>query len=183
MNPSIAQPPVRREVKELLLLFAVSQILDRSMDLNEVAVPMLKAMADHMGMLRGTLTLLNRGSGEISIEAAYGLSASQQERGRYRVGEGVTGKVVQSGRPAVVPRISEEPLFLNRTGARPGGLRKRNGGRPSGRRPGRACPPVLSLPSGKNNRCQARCMVSPGIIQKAIFPCILFLLTTRLGLG
>ncbi|MCX6350196.1 MAG: sigma 54-interacting transcriptional regulator [Candidatus Aureabacteria bacterium] len=117
MNPSIAQPPVRREVKELRLLFEVSQILDRSMDLNEVAVPMLKAMADHMGMLRGTLTLLNRGSGEISIEAAYGLSASQQERGRYRVGEGVTGKVVQSGRPAVVPRISEEPLFLNRTGA------------------------------------------------------------------
>jgi len=79
---------------------------------------MLKAVAKHMGMLRGTLTLLNRETGEIYIETAYGLSASQQERGRYKLGEGVTGKVVQTGRPAVVPRISEEPLFLNRTGAR-----------------------------------------------------------------
>jgi Nif-specific regulatory protein len=77
-------------------------------------------MANHMGMVRGTIALLNRDTGEISIEAAYGLSASQQVRGRYRLGEGVTGKVVATGRPAVVPRISEEPLFLNRTGARKG---------------------------------------------------------------
>jgi Nif-specific regulatory protein len=62
--------------------------------------------------------LLNRETGEIFIEAAYGLSTSQRERGRYRLGEGVTGKVVETGQPAVVPRISEEPLFLNRTGAR-----------------------------------------------------------------
>jgi Nif-specific regulatory protein len=82
-------------------------------------------MAEHMGMSRGTLTLLDRTSGEIFIEAAYGLSASQQERGRYKIGEGVTGKVVQTGKPAVVPRISEEPLFLNRTGARQG-LRKKD---------------------------------------------------------
>ena len=33
-----------------------------------------------MGMLRGTLTLLNRESGEIFIEAAHGLSESQKER-------------------------------------------------------------------------------------------------------
>ncbi len=111
-------PPIRREVKELRLLFEISQILDRSLDLGEVAAPMLKAMADHMGMVRGTLTLLDRASAEISIEAAYGLSESQRGRGRYRVGEGVTGQVVLSGRPMVVPRISREPLFLNRTRAR-----------------------------------------------------------------
>ncbi|HNT35177.1 MAG TPA: GAF domain-containing protein, partial [bacterium] len=63
-------------------------------------------------------TLLNRQSGEISIDEAYGLSATQQKRGRYRMGEGVTGKVIATGEPAVVPRISEEPMFLDRTGAR-----------------------------------------------------------------
>lgn len=112
------RPAVRREVTELSLLFEISQRLDRSMDLREVMVPVLKAMAEHMGMLRGTLTLLNRETGEIYIEAAYGLSASQRQKGRYKLGEGVTGKVVQTGQPAIVPRISEEPLFLNRTGAR-----------------------------------------------------------------
>ncbi len=107
-----------RDVQELSALFEISQTLDASMDLREVVGPMLSVMAGKLGMLRGTLTLLNRDTGEISIESAHGLSVSQRERGRYRPGEGVTGMVVQTGQPAVVPRISEEPLFLDRTGAR-----------------------------------------------------------------
>ena len=118
MSRSSNQPKIRREVKELSLLFDISQTLDRSLDLREVVSPVLEAMAKHMGMMRGTLTLLDRHTGEIFIETAYGLSPRQQERGRYKLGEGVTGKVVQTGRPAVVPRISEDPLFLDRTGAR-----------------------------------------------------------------
>ena len=125
MGISGEQPKAGRELKELSLLFDISQRLDSSMDLRDVVGPVLKAMADRMGMLRGTLTLLNRQSGEILIESAYGLSVSQQERGRYRSGEGVTGRVIQTGQSAVVPRISEEPLFLNRTGAR-GELRKQD---------------------------------------------------------
>ena len=114
----------RGEVRELSLLFEISRQLDASMDLRDVVGPILKAMAEHMGMLRGTLTLLNRGTGEILIEAGYGLSDSQKRRGRYRSGEGVTGKVIQTGKPTVVPRISEEPLFLDRTGARKGVRKK-----------------------------------------------------------
>ena len=111
-------PRVKREPRELSLLFDVSRRLAQSMDLREVVGPLLETLAEHMGMKRATLTLLNRETGEISIEQAHGLSESQMQRGRYRVGEGVTGKVVETGKPAVVPRISEEPLFLDRTGAR-----------------------------------------------------------------
>ncbi|MCA1905967.1 MAG: nif-specific transcriptional activator NifA [Desulfarculus sp.] len=109
---------LRREVEELTLLFEISQTLDGSLDLRDVMGPVLTAMSKHMGMLRGTITLLNRETGEIMIEAAHGLSAKQRERGRYALGEGVTGKVVQTGRPAVVPHIQDEPAFLDRTGAR-----------------------------------------------------------------
>ncbi len=120
MSARTAEPKVKPELNELSLLFEISQILDRSMDLRDVLGPVLKAMAEHMGMLRGTITLLNRETGQITIEAAYGLSLSQQDRGKYKLGEGVTGKVIQTGQPAVVPRISDEPLFLDRTGARKG---------------------------------------------------------------
>ncbi len=113
-----SKPEVRREVQELALLFEVSQALDRSMDLRDVVGPILDAMARNMGILRGTITLLNRDTGEIFIEAAHGLSAKQRERGRYQLGEGITGRVVQTGRPAVVQRISDEPSFLDRTGSR-----------------------------------------------------------------
>ena len=112
------KPKVRSELSELTLLFEIGQLLDRSMDLREVVQPVLSAIAKHTGMVRGTLALLNRGTGELFIEAAHGLSAGQQERGRYRLGEGITGRVVRSGRPMVVPKISEEPRFLNRTKAR-----------------------------------------------------------------
>jgi Nif-specific regulatory protein len=37
---------------------------------------------------------------------------------RYRIGEGVTGMVAQSGAPAVVPRVGREPRFLRRAAER-----------------------------------------------------------------
>jgi len=102
---------------EFSLLFEISQTLDSSLDLREVLAPVLKTIARYKDIVRGSLTLLNRETGEISIEAAYGLSASQQRKGRYRLGEGIIGQVFQTGTPAVIPRVSQEPRYLNRTGA------------------------------------------------------------------
>jgi len=105
---------------ELSILFEVSQILDSSLDLRTVVEPVLEAITGSLGLKFATLTLLNRQTGDISIESAYGLSASQKQRGRYRLGEGITGKVIQTGKPAIVPKISEEPHFLDKTRARKG---------------------------------------------------------------
>jgi Nif-specific regulatory protein len=110
--------PIGGRAGELSILFEISQILDSSLDLRTVVEPTLEVITRSLGMKLATLTLLNRQTGEISIEAAYGLSASQKRSGRYKLGEGITGKVIQTGRPAIVPRISEEPEFLDRTGAR-----------------------------------------------------------------
>ena len=118
--PQASEPQVRREIKELSFLFEISQALDKSHDIREVVGPLLAALADHMDLRRGTITLLNRDTGEILIEAAHGLSAQQRKKGRYRLGEGVTGKVVQSGKSMVVPNIADDPRFLDRTGARNG---------------------------------------------------------------
>lgn len=107
--------PAPREVQELKLLYRLSELLERSLKLREMLPPVLKALAQHMGLEHGTLTLLNRQTGDIFIEVAHGVSDQMARRGRYRLGEGITGKVVQSGEVAVVPKVSESPLFLNRT--------------------------------------------------------------------
>ncbi len=109
---------VRSKYEEVSLLFEISQLLDQSLDLNQVIQPVLRATAERLDYVRVSITLLNRNTGEIFIEAAHGLSRSQQQRGRYRLGEGVTGRVVQSGQPEIIPLVSEDPSFLNRTGAR-----------------------------------------------------------------
>ena len=120
MKTSIStdSPAVGREVEELSLLFEISQILEQSMNLREVLGPVLDAITTRTDMLRGTIALLDRQTEEISIEAAHGLSKKEQMRGRYRFGEGITGKVIESGKPAVVPNVREDPKFLNRTRAR-----------------------------------------------------------------
>ncbi len=103
---------------EMAMLFEISQILESSLELHSVVEPVLEVVGRSLGMLFATLTLLNRATGEIVTEAAWGLSPSQRERGRYRLGEGITGKVIETGIPAIVPRISQEPAFLDRTRAR-----------------------------------------------------------------
>ena len=122
--PKQSKPQIKREVQELALLFEVSQLLDKSIDLRNIVGAVLKSLADHMDMAHGTLTLINTDNNAIFIDAAHGLSKSQQALGKYKPGEGVTGKVISSGRPAVVPSITNDPHFLNKTGARKKILKK-----------------------------------------------------------
>jgi len=103
-------------VRELRLLYEVSRRLDESLDLQVVLPPVLDALARFMDMNYGTLTILHRDTGQIMIEAAHGLTPAQAKRVRYRIGEGVTGRVIQTGEPIVIPRKSESALVLDRTG-------------------------------------------------------------------
>jgi len=125
-NPSVPPPNDSSEVRELSLLLDIASSLSQSTDLNDVAGPVLKRMAEHMGMLRGTITILNRQTGELVIEEAYGLTDEERARGKYLLGEGVTGQVAQTGKPVVIPKVSQEPLFLDRTGTR---MKEIKGGR------------------------------------------------------
>ena len=75
-------------------------------------------MSEHMDMIRGVITILNRDTSEIVINESFGLTEEEQARGRYMPGEGIIGQVVKTGMHRVVPRIDEEPLFLDRTGSR-----------------------------------------------------------------
>jgi Nif-specific regulatory protein len=94
------------------------------MDLKLVLGEVLKAMADNMGMMKGVVAILNREAGSIEIEEAYGLSKIQQARGRYKLGEGITGKVIESGKTMIVPKVSDDPLFLDKTRSRDEELKK-----------------------------------------------------------
>jgi Nif-specific regulatory protein len=108
-------PDSARRFNELQLLYDISRVLDQSLDMREVVSPVLESLANSMNMNYGTLTLLNRATGDILIEAAHGLSPQQARRGRYKVGEGATGRVIQTGEPIVIPKKSESPLILDKT--------------------------------------------------------------------
>ncbi len=108
----------RQKVLELTVLYEISKLVSTTLDLNKVAASTLKLLSDSLKLNRGALTLLDEETGELSIRAAYGMTREEILRGKYKVGEGVTGKVVKTGMPMIVPRIGLEPLFLDRTGSR-----------------------------------------------------------------
>ncbi len=67
---------------------------------------------------RVLLVLLSPIDGDIYIEAAAGLSPEQKEQGHYVIGEGIVGKVIESGEAMFITDVMHNPLFLNRTLAR-----------------------------------------------------------------
>jgi len=106
-----------RPMQELLLLHKIGNILDQSLDMRDVVQPILETIAQSaLGFRFSTITLLKRGTNDILIEAAHGLSPSQTRLGHYKLGEGATGQVVLTGRPIVIEKTSSSPLFLDRTG-------------------------------------------------------------------
>ncbi len=121
MHDTDREKESKSTVRELTLLYHISRILDQSLDMRDVVNPVLEALSEFMDMKYATLTLLNRKTGDILIEAAHGLSPQQARRGRYKLGEGVTGQVVLTGKPMIIPKTSESSLFLDRTrrGKRP----------------------------------------------------------------
>lgn len=102
---------------ELSAIYEISKILSSSLDLRVTLREVLGVLSSHLKMRRGTASLVQEG-GELHVISASGLSDEEIERGRYRIGEGITGRIMKSGSPMVVPDVAKEPLFLNRTGSR-----------------------------------------------------------------
>ena len=104
----------------LSALLEIGEFLGSGFEFEDSLRAILRVLSDRLRMNRGTMSLLQEGGNrqEVAIDIAYGLSQDEIDRGRYKVGEGITGRVVASGKPVIVPRISSEPLFLDRTGSR-----------------------------------------------------------------
>ncbi|GBR73493.1 sigma-54-dependent Fis family transcriptional regulator [Candidatus Termititenax aidoneus] len=111
-------PAVNRELEELSILFELSQKINISNDLQDILNTILDILSRKMGMTRGTVTLLKPYTDDLVIEAAHGLSYDAKQRGHYKLGEGITGKVAASGKPMVISNINDEPRFLNKTKTR-----------------------------------------------------------------
>jgi Nif-specific regulatory protein len=101
-----------RETRRLATLLEVSQALSGTLNLKSALHRVLEILAKRHGALRSMVTLLND-AGELAVEAADGVDKPAGVI-RYRMGEGITGRVVESSRPIVVPRVSREPDFLHR---------------------------------------------------------------------
>ena len=104
--------------KQVELLQEIANAFSESLDLQVTLELVLKRLEKHLKLNRGTITILDPETETINISVAHGISHEAQKLGRYKVGEGITGKVVQTGEPEIVLDISKDPRFLDRTKSR-----------------------------------------------------------------
>jgi Nif-specific regulatory protein len=102
------------ERAELELLFDIARTFDKHVELREALGPLLSLLENRAGLTWGMVTLLDRATGLLKIEEAHGLSPEEKARGRYRLGEGMVGRVFESEIAVTVPDLSQENRFLNR---------------------------------------------------------------------
>ncbi len=108
-----------RKNRELSAILKVSQELTTSFDLEKNMLSAMQILGTHLEMQRGCVFLMDPDTHKLRIIAAQSLTRKEISRGTYQVGEGIVGRVLETGKPMFVPNIGNEPKFLNKTGSRP----------------------------------------------------------------
>ncbi len=114
--------------QEMLLMREVMKHIGKSLAPDVVLREMLHLCSELLGLNRGRIVLADNleslmdlppGSSlkvaSAHVRYAYGLTQAERERGRFRTGEGITGRVLATGQLTIVQDIDHEPTFLCRT--------------------------------------------------------------------
>src|SRR5438876_1172020 len=109
----LVSPMKTEEIRQLTTLLEVSQALSSTPDIRVALRRVLERLERDHEVVRSAVTLVDEETGDIRVEVSLGIPPPGQ-KARFRVGEGITGRVVESGKPVIVPEVSKEPLFLHR---------------------------------------------------------------------
>ncbi|MEM9346831.1 MAG: GAF domain-containing protein, partial [Planctomycetota bacterium] len=104
-----------RPEQELNIIEQISQILGGGLELSEVFQRAMTLLERELSIEKAALALLDPAAGQLRIVASIGYTPEEQRRGRYDVGEGVSGHVLEKGQPEVIPDVAKHKAFLNRT--------------------------------------------------------------------
>ncbi len=100
--------------KELEVLLELSSLLsNKEVNLDEVVA----ILARHVKAERILLTILNRETSAITIEATFGIDSTESTHAVYKTGKGIIGRVIEKGETILIPKIADSKDFLNLTNA------------------------------------------------------------------
>lgn len=103
----------------LTFLFNVNGLLIRSENVYRDLETVLEELCKFLGAQYSMITIVDGKEEKIAINAAYGLTEEEKNRGIYQVGEGIVGEVAETGKPVVINDITKDEKFLNKTGIHP----------------------------------------------------------------
>ena len=110
MNDEIQKLKSSRE--RLHLLYQVSNVIHSTLDSQEALQLIVSEAVRIMRAASGSLALINPSTNFLEIHAAQNLSSTARKL-KLRVGEGVTGWVAQTGRPALVGDVTADKRYVS----------------------------------------------------------------------
>ncbi|QWT47204.1 nif-specific transcriptional activator NifA [Azospira inquinata] len=100
---------------ELVTIYEISKILTASLDFQRAVRETLNVMLTHLGMQHGVVSLVQE-EGKLHVVGAAGVPFAEDEDIVLDTETGVAGQIIRTGSPMVVPDITRDSLFVNRTG-------------------------------------------------------------------
>ncbi len=101
------------EIRRLSTLLEVSQALSGVLNLKAALQSVLDLLERRHQVVGGTVFLQDPESRELHADASTGPRLTPRGRGRN---DGITERVIDTGKPVVVPRVSQEPALAFSTG-------------------------------------------------------------------
>jgi Nif-specific regulatory protein len=100
-----------REEQRLTTLLETGRALSSTLNLKAALQQVLETLTRHHGIVRSLVVLTDDDGRCARVEAAVGVSRPLHQV-RYTIGEGVIGRVIESGRTVIVPRGNREPALV-----------------------------------------------------------------------
>jgi len=102
--------------EHLEALYAVSQVLSRSLEYRHALREVLTILDDAAALGRGMVSVIDAASGALMVHVVHDGAGVDYKPVRYQAGEGLLGLVLEENRSVVSSAIGEDERFLNRLG-------------------------------------------------------------------
>ena len=109
-----------RLAQMLNMLAEVARTLARTGSQEDILREILRVLEERLSMQRATIMLLSPDGTELYVEALRPSDTHPSDGARYRRGEGILGRVIETGKSLIIPSIEEEPRFQDRVHRRKG---------------------------------------------------------------
>ena len=113
---------MQRQIVELSALAEVSETITSPRYLDEMLDVVVEMAARVMKARLCSVMLLDEVSGDLVLRATQHHSAAYRDKGPLKVGEGIAGRVAQTGKPITVLDVTAEPRYHHADVARQEGL-------------------------------------------------------------
>jgi Nif-specific regulatory protein len=102
---------------ELIAVYEICRVLGASLDLQRSFRAALNILDAQIGLPRVMIVLPDEDDAKLRVHSAVGLDREQSLKGIWKAGEGMIGRVYQSGVSVTVPDVTQAEEFIDRTGA------------------------------------------------------------------